>query len=69
MRAMNEGRFTYLDLTSDRRRFGETEASGVKLVRNDIDRILYETINAMEETMVKFPDAGVIFCIIILVLL
>jgi predicted hydrocarbon binding protein len=61
IKAMDEGRFTYLDLASGKSQFEKTEVSGVRLVKNDIDRILYEAIQAMERTMMRFPDSKIIF--------
>jgi len=63
IKAMDEGRFTYLDLTSDKSQSDKTteDLSGVKLVRNDIDRILYEASQAIDRTKRKFPDTKIIF--------
>ncbi|WXG40328.1 MAG: V4R domain-containing protein [Candidatus Freyarchaeum deiterrae] len=60
VKAMNEGRFTYLDLTSNKGQSGKTEVSGVKLVKNDLDMILYEASQAMDRTKEKFPDSKII---------
>jgi predicted hydrocarbon binding protein len=60
VKAADEGRFTYLDLTSYKNQSDKTEVSGVKLVRNDIDMILFETSQAIDRTKEKFPDSKVI---------
>ncbi len=61
-KAMDEGRFTYLDLVSDKFPSGENFEGlvGLVLVRNDIDRILYEANRAMEKMRASFPESPVI---------
>ncbi|MEX2724643.1 MAG: V4R domain-containing protein [Candidatus Freyarchaeota archaeon] len=62
MKAIDEGRFTYLDLVSGRVPSGENFEGlvGIVPVRNDIDRILYEANHAMEKMRVMFPGSPVI---------
>ncbi len=62
VKAMDEGRFIYLDLLSNKLQPDETNEvlSCVTLVRNDIDRILYEAIQAIDRTKRKFPNSKTI---------
>ncbi|MGQ9719703.1 MAG: V4R domain-containing protein [Candidatus Jordarchaeum sp.] len=57
VKAMDEGRFTFLDLVSNK--FSE-DITGVILVRNDVERILYEVTQVIDRMKINFPDSKVI---------
>lgn len=61
MEKMNEGRFIYLDLVSGKDQSIQTSGlSGVKLVENNLDRILYDASQALDLMMNNFTDNKVI---------
>ncbi len=63
LQKVEEGRFTYLDLVSSPIQSDEIaeNLNGVRLVSNDINRILYEANQAIEKTKTKFPNSKIIF--------
>ena len=63
MSKLDDGHLIYLDLASGRGQpdDGIKNLTGVRLVGDDIDRLLYEAVRAMDDVKKRYPESRVVF--------